>query len=77
MRLEKPVERIAGVKAQETTQFRLGQVAELEFFERQGFERAALQLVRLAEASRQIVGNVNRDIHAGSLRVLCLFGNFG
>jgi len=44
VRLEKFIELHARAEAEQPAQFGLGQVAELEFFEGQRFERAALDL---------------------------------
>ena len=38
-------------------------MAELELLERQGFERAPLELARAAEAPGQIVRDADNDVH--------------
>jgi hypothetical protein len=67
VRLEKSIERVASAETEQPPQLRLGQMVELVLFERQHFEHAAFKLADGAETPGQIVGNVNRYIHAGIL----------
>jgi hypothetical protein len=64
---EKFVELRPRAEAEQPPQFGPAQMPELVFFERQRFERTAFEFAGGAEALREIVGNVNRDLHAGTL----------
>jgi len=67
VRLQKSVELHARSKTQNPAQLRLRETFQFEFVKRQRFESAALKFARGAKPLREIIGNLDNEIHEAKL----------